>query len=182
MLINYLPKFLADIEEIKAIMDSCQGNIDNIEIELDNILKDLFVKDATLNGIERYENMLDILPKLTDSLEIRKANILLKYNQTLPFTLENLILMLNSVCGENNYTIKIIYEEFKINIRINLDKKELENEIFEFLDRIVPANMLINLDLDYNIWEHINAKTWGYIQKFRWIDVRESNQIREDII
>ncbi|MDE6357641.1 MAG: YmfQ family protein, partial [Eubacteriales bacterium] len=119
MLINYLPKFLADIEEIKAIMDSCQGNIDNIEIELDNILKDLFVKDATLNGIERYENMLDILPKLTDSLEIRKANILLKYNQTLPFTLENLILMLNSVCGENNYTIKIIYEEFKINIRIN---------------------------------------------------------------
>lgn len=179
MLINYLPNFLAEIEEFKAIMNGLQPNVNNLDEALDNILQNLFIQDADLQGIKRYENMLEIAPKLSESLETRRAFIFLQYNQTLPFTLENLILSLNSICGENKFKIFIEYTEFKFNIKIATDKKDLKELIFKFLDKVIPLNMDINIELDYNIWQHTNRNYWTDLIMFNWSDVMENDTIRK---
>lgn len=179
MLIDYLPNFLAEIEEFKVIMDSFQPNINNLDEDLDDVIKNLFIEDTNLQGIKRYENMLGIFPKLSDTLEMRRAFILLQYNQTLPFTLESLILSLNSICGENKFKIFIEYTEFKFNIKIATDKKDLKDIIFQFLDKVIPLNMIINIELDYNIWQHTNSNYWADLLGFNWLDIMENDSIRK---
>ena len=71
MLLNYLPKFMQDIEEIKKIMDISEPEIVNIEENIELILKDFFVIDSSEEGTKHYEKIVQIIPKLTDSLENR---------------------------------------------------------------------------------------------------------------
>lgn len=173
MLTKYLPNFMIQIEEIREILNSFEEEIISIEVEINKILKNLFINDADLNGVKRYEKILEIVPKLTESIEIRKGKILSKYNQILPFTLENLILMLNSICGENKYILWIDYENFILNFRLDLEKKELKESIYSFLDRVVPVNMILNYDLNYNKWEDLNIYSWEYLNKYSWLQTKE---------
>lgn len=179
MLLNYLPKFMANIEEIRAIMNSCEENITDINTKLQEILENFFIKDANLYAIERYENIVGIIPNLVDSLDTRKDKIISKYNETLPFTLEKLILMLNNICGENNYKLWMEYDKFILNFRLALNKKELKESVNIFLDRIVPVNIILKVDLDYNNWIDVKYKLWGNIIDFSWKYIKEDEKIKE---
>lgn len=179
MLINYLPKFISEIEEIKSIMQTSQLNINDINIELEKILNNFFIEDSDLNAIKRYEKILNIFPKHSDTNDIRKDNIIIKYNKILPFTLENLILMLNSILGEGNYKLNLEYEKFNLNILISLNKRDLKDSIFEFLDKTIPANIIINLSLDYNTWKYVKKNSWKEICGYKFIDLRENEEIRK---
>ncbi len=163
MLLNYLPKFLQEIEEIKTIMEISEPEVKQIYVEIENILKDLFVLDATENGVIHYEKILSIFPKFTDSLEKRKNDILAIYNRVLPFTYKTLIQKLNSMCGEENYIIDLDYDNFSLYIKLNLEKKDVYQSVRNMLEDIVPVNIFIKFVLDYN--------TWGKISKFRWKDI-----------
>ncbi len=178
MLANYLPKFIADIEEVYQIMQSLQNNVDSITINIEDILKDFFINDATLEGVKRYEGMFNITPKLTESLEERKLKILSIYNETPPYTYKKLILILNAICGEENYRIFLQYTNLVLKLRIGLDKKDLQNRIFDIVDKIIPLNIFFNLKLDYNIWQDVLYNKWNDLNKFSWQDVLENTQIR----
>lgn len=178
MLIEYLPNFVSTIEEFKIMISICEDYALTLERDIEYVLKDLFINDATETGVAHYERILNIIPKLTDDLNIRKANILCEYNQILPFTLENLEKILNSICGENGYKIRLSYEKFILNIKLSLSVKYLEDNVFKLLERIVPVNMLLKLDLDYNRWEEVKRFNWGYIKNVDWIGLKESEDIK----
>ena len=90
MLIDYLPYFMKDIIEIEKVMNISQPEVDNLQLDTENLLNDFFVIGSSEEATKHYEKILDIIPKLTDSLEKRQYDILVLYNQTLPFTLESL--------------------------------------------------------------------------------------------
>ncbi len=178
MLISYLPKFMQDIEEIKNIMFASQPEVDNIDKNTNEILKDFFVIGSSKEATIHYEKMLDITPKLSESLEKRQYDILSIYNQTLPFTLESLIQKLDAICGKDGYKAYMIYEDFVLNIKLALNKKELFTTVDNLLERIVPVNLIINLNLDYNIWQTLKKVRWIDSSKFKWKDIKESEDIK----
>ena len=179
MLLSYLPKFMQDVEEIQQVMYSTQPEIENINKNIENILKDFFVLDTSVEGIKHYEKIVQIIPKLTDSLEKRKYDILAIYNQILPFTLEGLKEKLNVICGEDGYTIDMIYDKFILNVRISLEKKELFLTVNNLLEMIVPVNLIINFNIDYNIWKDLNKVTWRRLNSIKWKDVKEDKGIKK---
>lgn len=182
MLLNYLPKFMQDIEEIKKIMDISQPEIVNIEENIELILKDFFVIDSSEEGTKHYEKIVQIIPKLTDSLEKRQYDILAIYNQTLPFTFETLIEKLNAICGEDGYSIQLLYDKFILNVKLILEKKELFTTVKNLLEWIVPVNLIINLSIDYNVWKDLYKHKWGDIKKYRWNEIKESKEIKNKVI
>ena len=137
-----------------------------------------FVVGSSEEGTKHYEKMLNTIPKLSDSLEKRQYDILAIYNQTLPFTLESLIQKLNAICGEDGYTVDMICDKFILNIRLSLNKKELFATVNNLLEWIVPVNLMINFNLDYNIWKNLNKFTWGNVSKFKWREIKESEEIK----
>ncbi|WP_317368046.1 putative phage tail protein [uncultured Tyzzerella sp.] len=181
MLLNYLPYFMQNIEEIKKIMYISEPEIETINKNIEILLNDLFVLESSQNAVNHYEKMLDIVPKLTDSIEKRKYDILALYNQTLPFTLESLQEKLSSICGEDGYILEMIYDKFILNVKISLKNKELFTTVNNLLELIVPVNLIINSTLDYNVWEDLHKYKWGHISKYKWGHIKDSEEIKNKV-
>ena len=161
-LINYLPHFMQEYFEMQKIMDAEQPEVDHVWSEVDNVLADQFILDATENGVKRWESMLGISPKDTDSLDERKFRILTKLNQELPYTLRKLEQALNNLCGNDMFSIELRAAEYHIEIKLGLSNQNSYEEVSNLLRKMLPANMTQWVQIMYNRHE-----TWAPYKHFQ---------------
>lgn len=144
-LIAYLPPIIQELRELQAIT-----NAENPEFQLifdtsEQVLKNQFINDCDLDGIKRYEDILNIKPSLNDTMESRKFRVLSRWNDKMPYTWNSFLKKLDSLCGEGNYTISLdngiytIYLETHIGIYGGLD------EIYNLLNEVIPCNLVVNI-------------------------------------
>ena len=119
-LIDYLPPVLQQTREMQAVMEGEQPAVAGLWDAWKTVLDALFVRYANEQGLARWERMLGIRPRGTDSMEVRRAAVLARLNEQLPFTERTLRLMLDGVCGPGGYTLEIIYREYRVFIRVHL--------------------------------------------------------------
>ncbi len=107
LLIDYLPPFLREFREMRFIMAAIQPEIDTLYEAMQNALDDQYIQYATESGIKRWEKMLKITPKDTETLEERRFRLLTIMGKETPYTLIKLHEMLTGICGEGNYSVEI---------------------------------------------------------------------------
>ena len=173
-LIDYLPPIVKEVQEYQAILN----NGEQIEISalwdaIDAVFNDQFVSAATQNGVQRWEVVLGINPKGTESLDARKFRILSRLNEQLPYTLPVLRNMLQTLCGEDGYSVEVENEHYALHVKIALIAKSNFEDVRELLSKVVPANMSITVALKYNIWEIIKAYIWGYLKTKTWQEIKD---------
>ena len=149
-LIDYLPPVLQQTREMQAVREGEQPAVAGLWDAWKTVLDALFVRYANEQGLARWERMLGIRPRGTDSMEVRRVAVLARLNEQLPFTERTLRLMLDGVCGPGGYTLEIIYREYRVFVRVHLWEKRAMDEAAALLGRVVPANMVIDLGLRYN--------------------------------
>ncbi|HEX2927702.1 MAG TPA: putative phage tail protein [Ruminiclostridium sp.] len=164
--LSYIPDFLQDFREFRELADSENPEILALWGAMEDVLKDQFVNDATENGVKRWESILKITPKGTDSLEVRKFRILTRLNEKLPYTYRLLELQLSTLCGKSGYFLELRNNEYKLKVRVALTAKGMLAEVENLLKRIVPANMEIDLSLLYNQNLALNGLTHAKLSKF----------------
>lgn len=166
-LIEYLPEFLRDVEEYKAILTlGEQPEMVTLWEAEENTLNDQFIVDATENGVSRWEKILGIVPKATDDLDVRKFSILARINEQLPFTLTTLKEQLETLCGAGDYEVKLDAKNYKLTVLVALSAESSFNDVNLLLKRIVPANMIIDLSLKYNQQSAVSKYTHESLQNF----------------
>lgn len=159
-LIEYLPEFLRDIREYKAILtDAVQPEVVLLFEALENALNNQFILDSNEYGVSRWEKMLKINPKATMTLDERKFTILTKVNEQLPYTLTSLEQRLETLCGADNYSVEVDVKNFIVKVRIALTARNNYKDVEIMLEKIVPANMIIDCSLMYNQNEMFNSYT-----------------------
>lgn len=150
-LIEYLPEFLRGVKEYQAILTFAeQPEMVALWEAEENALKDQFIVDATENGVSRWERVLGITPKGTDSLDVRKFSILARINEQLPFTLTTLKEQLKSLCGEDGYEVNLDAKKYTLSVRVALTMESNFENVGLLLKRIIPANLVVDLSLKYN--------------------------------
>ena len=122
-LITYLPEVLKDYREFKLIMGVEQPELETLWDVLVDALDDQFIWDATENGVNRWESILKLYPKASDSLDDRKFRIIAKINQQLPFTITSLHQQLINLCGNDGYTVELQNALHKLIVRVALTRK-----------------------------------------------------------
>ena len=165
-LINYLPPFMQVYREMATIMETEQTEVDRLWLEAENALADQFILEATENGVKRWESMLGISPKDTDTLDERKFRILTKLNQELPFTLRKLEQALTNLCGAGNYSVEITAEEYHIEVKLALTNENNYQEVVDILKKMVPANMTQYVQIMYNAHNVIARFTHGQLTAY----------------
>ena len=166
-LIEYLPEFLRDVEEYKAILTlGEQPEMVALWEAEENALNDQFIVDATENGVSRWEKILGIIPKATDSLDVRKFSILTRINEQLPFTLTTLREQLESLCGKGEYEVNLNSKTYTLTVRVALTAESSFNDVKLLLKRIVPANLVVDLSLKYNQHSMFKSYTHEGLQNF----------------
>ena len=172
MLINYLPQFMQDYFEMQKIMESEQSQVDAIWAAVESSFADQFISDATEHGVKRWESMLQINPKDTDSLDERKFRILTRLNQELPYTMRGLERALTNLCGADGYSIKLAAEEYHIEIKLALNYKNNYEDVTKLLQKMIPANMTQNVQIIYNTHNVLKKFTHAQLAAYSHHDLR----------
>lgn len=185
-LINYLPEFLRDIREYKALTTAEDSEIDLLWKGVERAFNDQTVDTATEYGISRLEKIMNINPK-SMNMDERKTEIKTRLGQQLPYTEHTLRNTLNEFCGSrkskhneilDGYKLEILPEEYILKVLISLWNKSKKSVIDAMIRQMCPANMLCIVDLKYN--------TYGDLQKLKLSYERLGKltykQVREDVL
>lgn len=149
-LINYLPPYMQEYLEIKAIMAAEQPEIDSLWSSVEQTMADQFIMDSTEYGVMRWESMLKISPKATDTLDERKFRILTRLNQELPYTLIRLRETLTTLCGADGFVIELEANKYHITIKLGVGNHSKYTEVQNLLKQMIPANLTQYIDILYN--------------------------------
>lgn len=174
-LIDYLPPFVQEYREIKAIMDAKQISAETAWADAENVLADQFVQDATVNGVSRYEKILKIMPKGTYTLDERKFNILARMNEQLPYTVKQLKASLGSLCGEDGYTLKIDNDNYALTVKLALGNENNAEAVSQLIRKMIPANIMYTVML-FNTHSILNMYTHEQLSAYTHKQVREAIQ------
>lgn len=115
-LYEYLPFFVYNTKEFIELFKILQPKIDSLFIETDKRLTDMFVLGCSEYATKRYEKIVGIMPKLTDSLEKRQLDILAIYNEVPPFTYERLEEMLEALLGKDGFKMSLDIPSYYLKI------------------------------------------------------------------
>ena len=163
MLIEYLPPIVSKIREIKEICAAEQPEFDLLEKQVDQILANMFILLADKEGIERFEQELNITPKAGDTLEDRRLNVLSRANKS-KVTAALIIGIVSNYSAATELIKDFNNDELKI--VLNADASSLQT-IYEILDEKIPLNVYYDflLQRTYNVGVKISSKIYEMYDK-----------------
>jgi hypothetical protein len=174
--LNYYPENLQNIAEFKEISRVVDKEIAKLQEAINNALKDRFIRQLTINGILRWESILKITPKGTETLEDRRFRISARLFDELPYTMIVLKEKLALLCGKEGYKVNLEQTKYKITIKVELTAKHQVEEIRKVLAKMIPVNMLQYVELIYNQHQTFYKYTHAELQ------AKTHNQLREEVI
>lgn len=147
-ILKYVPDVLKEIIEIQEICKTEDEELKNIKNIIGSAFEETIVTSASEYGIERYENIYKILSQPTDTLESRRKKIIYKTTNRLPYSMYWLYEKLDSIAGENNYTLIIDYDNFDLLVNVSGISTEELNELKKELKFILPVNLIVDVKIE----------------------------------
>nr|DAS27046.1 MAG TPA: tail protein [Caudoviricetes sp.] len=169
-LINYLPYVVRDFAEVQGINVAEQPEFERVWDAVDDLLDNQFITTAGNTGLSRWEKILEISPKATDTLDDRRFRILTRINEKRPFTIPQIKEILQTLCGKDDYSINI--SEYTLTVRIGLTSKNNFSDMETLLQKIAPANIVVDLSLAYNQHQSLQTMTHSQLAEMTHYDIR----------
>ena len=107
---KYLPDFVSNIREFQELDKALTPELDELNHTIQQIQQNQFVETSNHEGLSYYERMLKIRPD--KDMEVRRFNILAKFNSTIPFTMRWLQNSLNSTVGKESYLLDLDHTNY----------------------------------------------------------------------
>ena len=143
---------------------------------MEELLHNQFISTAGGLGLSRWEKLLGIIPKGTETLEERRFKILSRLNERLPYTLPQLKNILETLCSAGNYSAEVMEGTYQLVVKIGLAAKSSFSDVEALLERVVPRNMIVNLLQLYNTYAEIGRFTHGQLAAYT------HNQLRNEVM
>lgn len=165
MLIDYYPRIVRQIREMKEICNAEQPEFDQIIKAMDKLELNRFISTVDENNIVRIEKELGIIPMPSQSLEERRISVLIRsIKKNLSFKeIENII---------NKYSedIKLIADYDKDELQV-LVGEFVDNlpEIYKSLDKIIALNVFIFFICEFIVKQKIEVNLKGFRLKSKII-------------
>ena len=112
--------------------------------------------------VNRWEKLLKITPKGTETLAERRYRIMTRLIERIPHTIQNLKRQLDYICGADGYSIELFNDEYRLKVRVALTVKYKFDEVKALLARVIPANILLDFSLLYN--QHLTLAKYTHAQ------------------
>ncbi len=141
MLNKCVPPFVAQMREMAELFIAEQPEIDRMEMELTELLKQFYVKSATYS-LDQWEDEFGIERNSSLTLMQRRARVLAKLNSNPPATVKMLENLVFQILSANAVTIVEHPSEYHFDVYVNSDYLV---ETFEIADEAVrlarPAHL-----------------------------------------
>ena len=169
------PPIMQELEEFQKIAGIEELYFEQLKQEIENIVDDQFILTATEKGIARREKMLKFVPFADDTLETRRFRVQGAWSDKLPYTYRVLLERLDSLCGPDGYVMELNAGEYSLNIKIELTKKRMFDEVVRITRQMVPANIVIAVELRYN--QHLTLANFTHEQLSQYTHYQLRNEV-----
>ncbi len=169
---------IREIQEFGQLAQAEQPEVALLWQAVADVLDDQFVPTAKEGGIKRWESMLQIQPMTSNTLDERRFRILTRLNQRLPYTWNGLRQQLSTLCGADGYTLELQHEAYTVKVRVALKAKANYGDVDHLLERMLPANLVIDLSLKYN--QHMNFTRITHAAMKRYKQEQLRNEVVEE--
>lgn len=169
---DYWPLVVSEILEYKKIAEAENPEINTVWANHERVLANQFVETLTEEGCARWEKILNITPMGTDTLADRRFRILGRINADLPFTITQLKNMLSTLCGDG-YTVELQNTQYKLIVKLALSVKRQYDEVSKLLENVVPANLIVAIDILWNQYIKLEPLTHEQLEAYTHLQLRE---------
>lgn len=173
-LIDYLPLFMRDYREIQEVMQTDERELSELWKVLEDLLNNQFIQSAADDGLSRWEKILGILPKNTDTLSERRFRLLVKLNEKLPYTFNTINEQLSVLCGADGYKFILDNNNYVVTVKLELSNKNNCKTVSDYLRKVVPANMEIIINILYNTYSVLAQFTHEQLSEYTYAQLREN--------
>lgn len=176
-LLDYEPPYMQDYLEIREICEAEQPEVELLWGGLESAFLDMFIDSLDEYGCSRWEKILKVTPFPSDTLADRRFRIKTLVNSQLPYTYTHVYDVLTNICGEGKFVMTLNHSSYVLTILLELTVKRQLDIVIEKLGAILPANLILIVDLRYN--QHQK-----YIGHFTHEDlsVYTHDQLRNEVI
>lgn len=180
-----LPKLYNNNVEMNALTNSEDKEFSEVlEVKIRTTFKNTFIATANLEGIEAFENLMNIgADPTTEDIEFRRQRLWNRLNTNPIFTERYLQNKLDELLGSGNWSYDIDYNNYTLDIYSLRPGKIWLNELVKVLEKIMPCNIEWTIHI-YNItWQAVfdNIDTWQdlYDLNLTWQEIMEGEWIDE---
>ena len=137
---------------------------------MDDLLANQFIKTAGNLGLSRWEKILGITPKGTDTLDDRRFRVLARLNEELPYTLPQLRVILENLCGPGNSSAEVT--DYTLLVKVGVAAKKNFEDVQNLLERVAPVNLVLVVQQLFNIHETLKGFTHAQLAWYTHLEVR----------
>ena len=162
-LLEYLPPFLREYREMKAVMNAENPELSALYENADRVLNNEFIATADEYGIERFEKLLGILPSKSDTLESRRARVLSRWFTQLPYTLRAFLAKLYGLSDYGNIEVAVDFDRYRIAIDTDFELYGQISEVERLVELMFPCNIIADLHNTIRLSAHGEYKHGGAV-------------------
>lgn len=140
---GYLPDVVKGIREFDEICNAANPEFRLLYECVNKVFDNQFISNAGVEGIKRYENIVGIKANVSDSLDIRRADVLSKWDNELPYTYKRLVVRLNNLIGNDKYLLNLEPDKYFLDLKVIDEDYKVMRVIHDMLKEMIPANILI---------------------------------------
>ena len=143
-LIQYLPYAVWEFDVFKALTAGEQPEFELAWDAQELALANQYIDTATNYGLSRWEAMLQIVPRTSDTLESRRIKIKAKLNTIVPYTIRALIEKITAIAEGDPFTVTIAEASYVLQIITEWESNGQVDSLKDILELMVPVNIAID--------------------------------------
>lgn len=142
VLMSQLPDWFKPVLEYIAIMHGGAVELARLDEDTEQIRLNDHIQTADASTLRYWERFLGIASSAGDTLDYRRERILMRINQTVPYTIWNLRDRLRELYGED-YTLEVNPAECWIRIIVTSDRYGAISLLHDLIYSYVPAHLYV---------------------------------------
>lgn len=143
VLYDNLPDYFKNVKEFIQILKAHGYGLDELNENIRSIYNNLFIQTADSATLSYYENLLGISVSPDDTIAYRRQRIIQQLSLVPRFDINWLKEKLNSLYGEDGYSLDINPEECVLSIEISSGSYNSMRLFYDFIWDVIPAHIEI---------------------------------------
>lgn len=134
---------MAEIDRVSEVF------INRLYDDIESLHDDIFILTASEKGIARREAILGITPSDDESLDARRARVLMRWYERNPYTKKVIERKIGMLCGEDNYTFDYDEETQTLHVEMENVGWDVINSVAEALEQMVRLMIVLDVKRIY---------------------------------
>lgn len=152
---QYLTPVSRDNKDIQSVMDTETVEFQELWNALCDCFNNVYVKYMMQYGLSQWESIYKLHPHADETYADRRKRILAAFAGTRPYTLRKFQEMLDTIYGKGTLTPIVDGNKYLFNMQINWDFDSRLDNLHEFVEEIVPKNLLIRYTYFLIPWDEV---------------------------